>query len=234
MTENAVGGVGGASELEAVTSSRKVGTSPGDQMSRHLRRSLPVVLILLALPLEIASAQAAFGVIGGFNRARFTGSGAVDVTSRSAFLVGAVGDFPITETFSIRPELHLSAKGAEVRTVLGSSADGSVKTFALSYLQLPLLAQLRPAAGGSIRPHLFAGVSIGAALGCKLGTVDCDDIQEINQHGMDASVLMGGELGLNRIAFGVRYEAGIRAVDATVPGNEIYNGVISFTFRYMP
>jgi len=203
-------------------------------MPRHLRRSWPVVLILLALPLEIASAQAAFGMIGGFNRARFTGSGAVDVASRSALLVGAVGDLPITETFSIRPELHFSTKGAEVRTTLGSVADGSVKAFALSYVQLPLLAQLRPAAEGSIRPHLFAGVSVGALLGCKLGTVDCDDIQGINQHGMDASVLMGGELGLNRVAFGVRYEAGIRAVDATVPGNEIYNGVISFTLRYMP
>ncbi|MCY3611753.1 MAG: porin family protein [Gemmatimonadetes bacterium] len=203
-------------------------------MSRHLRRSLPIAMILLALPLEIASAQAAFGVIGGFNRARFTGSGAVDVASRSAFLVGAVGDFPITETFSIRPELHFSAKGAEVRTELGSGADGFVKAFALSYVQLPLLAQLRPQAGGSVRPHLFAGISVGAMLGCKLGTVDCDDIQEIHQHGMDASVLMGGEIGLSRVAFGVRYEAGIRAVDATVPGNEIYNGVISFTLRYMP
>lgn len=203
-------------------------------MSRHLRRALPVGLLLLALPLETVSAQAAFGVIGGFNRARFTGSGAVDVASRSAFLVGAVGDVPITETFSIRPELHFSTKGAEVRTVLGSGAEGSVKTFALSYVQLPLLAQLRPEAGGSIRPHLFAGVSVGAVLGCKLGTVDCDDIEEINQHGMDASVLMGGELGLNRVAFGVRYEAGIRAVDATVPGNEIYNGVLSFTLRFMP
>lgn len=203
-------------------------------MSRPLRRSLPVILTLLALPLEVASAQTAFGVIGGFNRARFTGSGAVDLASRSAFLVGAVGDFPITETFSIRPELHFSTKGAEVRTVLGSSADGSARTFALSYVQLPLLAQLRPQAGGSVRPHLFAGISVAALLGCKLGTEDCDDIPEINQHGMDASVLMGGELGLNRIAFGVRYEAGLRAVDATLPGNEIYNGVLSFTFRYMP
>ncbi|MDE2805079.1 MAG: porin family protein [Gemmatimonadota bacterium] len=203
-------------------------------MSRHLRRSLPIVLLLLALPLEIASAQVAFGVIGGFNRARFTGSGAVDVASRTAFLMGAVGDVPITETFSIRPELYFSAKGAEVRTALGPGAGGSVKTFALSYVQLPLLAQLRPQAGGSVRPHLFAGISVGAVLGCKLGTADCGDIQEINQHGMDASVLMGGELGVRRAAFGVRYEAGIRAVDATVPGNEIYNGVLSFTLRYMP
>ena len=198
-----------------------------------LARSAAGVLILLALPLEAASAQTAFGVIGGFNRARFTGSGAVDVASRTAYLVGAVGDFPITETFSIRPELYFSTKGAEVRTGLGSGADGPVKTFALSYVQLPFLVQLQPGSGGSVRPHLFAGVSVGAVLGCRLGTVDCDDIREINQHGMDAGVLMGGELEFGDIAFGMRYETGVRAVDATVPGNEIYNGVLSFTLKYM-
>lgn len=197
------------------------------------RKRVPLTLTLLVVPLASASAQSAVGLIGGVNRSRFTGSGAVDVASRTAFLVGLVGDFAISETFSIRPELLFSSKGAEVRTAVGAEADGPVKAFALPYIQLPLLAQLRPEAGGSLRPHLFAGISLGALLGCKLGTVDCDDIAEVNQHGMDTGVVVGGEVELTRIGFGVRYEAGVRAVDASVPGNEIYNGVVSFTARYM-
>ena len=179
-----------------------------------------------------AAAQPAFGVIAGLNRANFTGGGAVDVSPRTGPLIGFVGDIPVGPRFSVRPELHFSAKGSEVRTEAGDPADGPSKTFGVSYIQMPVLVQLRSASEGPVRPQLFGGLSAGVLLGCNLGSLDCADVEGIDQSGVDIGVVVGVELELGRIGVGARYEVGVRAVDASVPGNEIYNGVASLTARY--
>lgn len=195
----------------------------------------PLVLVaalVVAAPGQ-AAAQPAFGVIAGLNRASFTGGGAVDVSPRTSPMIGLVGDIPVGPRFSVRPELHFSAKGSEVRTEAGDPADGSSKTFGVSYIQMPVLVQLGPTPGGSVRPRLFGGLSVGALLRCSLGSLDCADVEGIDQRGADLGVVVGAELELGRIGVGARYEVGVRAVDASVAGNEIYNGVASFTARYM-
>ena len=198
-----------------------------------VRRGLFAAVVLLAATPSAALAQPAFGVIGGLNRANFSGSGAVDVTSRTTFLIGAVAELPVGETFAIRPELYFSAKGAQVNTPAGNPADGPMKAFSLRYIQMPVLAQLQTAPGGSVRPRLFGGLSVGALLGCKLGSQDCGDIEAIDHRRLDVGVLMGAEVEWQRVGLGARYEAGVRAVEASIPGNEISNGVVSFTIRYM-
>ena len=192
---------------------------------------LAAALAVAAVPCAVA-AQPVFGVIAGLNRANFTGGGAVDVSPRTSAMFGLVGDIPIGPRFSIRPELHFSSKGSEVRTEAGNPADGPNKTFGVSYIQMPVLVQLGPAPGGSGRLRLFGGLSAGVLLGCNLGSLDCADVEGIDQRGVDIGVVVGGELELGRIGVGARYEVGVRAVDASVPGNEIYNGVASLTARY--
>ncbi|MYB06710.1 MAG: PorT family protein [Gemmatimonadetes bacterium] len=179
-----------------------------------------------------AAAQPAFGVIAGLNRANFTGGGAVDVSPRTGAMIGLVGDIPVGPRFSVRPELHFSAKGSQVRTEAGDPADGPSKTFGVSYIQMPVLVQLRSASDGPVRPQLFGGLSAGVLLGCNLGSLDCADVEGIDQSGVDVGVVVGVELAMGRIGVGARYEVGVRAVDASVPGNEIYNGVASLTARY--
>ena len=196
-------------------------------------RTLVLAAALVVPASGEAAAQTAFGVIAGLNRANFTGGGAVDVSPRTSPMIGFVGDIPVGPGFSVRPELHFSAKGSEVRTEAGGPTDGSSKTFGLSYIQMPVLVQLRPASGGSVRPHLFGGLSFGALLGCSLGSLDCADVEGIDQRGVDVGVVAGAELEVGRIGVGARYEVGVRAVDASVVGNEIYNGVASLTARYM-
>ncbi len=196
-------------------------------------RGLRVVVTLLALSFSPVSAQLGFGVIGGLSRASFTGSGAIEVANRTAFLIGVMSDVPFGGTFSIRPELYVSSKGAEVNTTLGDYRLGPSKMFTLSYIQMPVLAQLRTAQGGSVRPHLFGGVSVGVLLGCELQGRDCDDIAQIDYRAFDIGVVVGGEAEWRGLGIGARYEAGVRAVEASTLGNEIYNGVLSFTVRYM-
>ena len=174
-----------------------------------------------------------FGVIGGLSRASFTGGGSGDVVARTTMMIGGVGDFAFGQMFSLRPELYFSDKGGRVETLLGDPRSGPTKLFKLPYIQLPLLAELRTSLGGMVRPHLFGGVSVGALLGCELEDTDCDDIEEVGHRAVDLGVLVGAEVEWSGVGIGVRYEAGIRAVEASVLGNELYNGVLSFTARYM-
>lgn len=196
---------------------------------RMVRAGLIVVSIACALPVPVASAQTTYGLIGGVQRTNFIGGGSGDYTWRTAYMVGVVGDYPLTETVSLRPELYYSSKGSSVKTERGDPGD---LAFRLSYVQLPLLAQLRTAPEGTFRPHMFLGVSVGALLHCRLAEQSCDDIADFNESRFDLSLLLGTEIETRGGAIGVRYEAGLRAVEATVGGNAIYNGVLSVTMRY--
>ena len=189
-----------------------------------------IAVTLITVPVAGAQAQTTFGLIAGLNRATFTGSGASDVSSRTAFMVGGVAEFSVTETFSIRPELYYSNKGSQVRTELGGIGQGSFK---LSYIQLPILAQLQTAGGGPLRTHLFSGVSFGLPLSCRLAHLGCDEIPQFDRHAIDPSVLVGFELEFLGVGIGVRYEAGLTSVRAQAPGNEIHNGVLSFTASHL-
>lgn len=200
---------------------------------RQLHRPILIGAILLAAPLSAASAQPAVGVMTGFSRASFTGGGSRDAVARTTFLFGGVGELAFGEMFSLRSELYFSEKGARVETLLGDPRTGPTKLFRVPYIQLPLLAQLRTSLGDHLRPHLFGGMSVGALLRCELAEEGCDEIEEIGYRSVDLGVLVGGELEWGGVAFGARYEAGIRAVEASVLGNELYNGVLSFTARYI-
>ena len=176
-----------------------------------------------------AVAQAPLSVIGGYQRTNFIGGGAGGFTWRTAYLVGVAGDFSLGETFSFRPELHYSSKGSVVKTELGEPGQAA---FRLSYLQVPLLGQLRTAPGGYLRPHMFGGVSFGFLLRCRLAEQSCGDIADFSQNRFDLGLVMGAELVGWGGGIGVRYEVGLRPVDARIQGNAIYNGALSVTFRY--
>ena len=196
-------------------------------------RSLLIAAILVAASVSPASAQLGLGIIGGVSRSGFTGSGAIEVSARTKLLIGVTGDVPFGETFSLRPELYVSTKGARLNTVLGDYGLGPSKVFGLTYVQMPILAQLRTAPGDALRPHLFGGLSVGTLLGCELQEEDCGDIEPIGHRTVDVGVVVGGELGWRDLGIGARYEAGVRAMEASMEGSEIYNGVLSFTVRYM-
>ncbi len=185
---------------------------------------------LAAIPLSAASAQVPVGLIGGIQRTNFIGGGSGDYTWRTAFMLGLMGDYPLGDTFSFRPELHYSNKGSAVKTELGRVSQAA---FRLSYLQMPLLGQLRTAPGGLFRPHLYGGVSVGLLLRCRLAEQACGDIADFNQNRLELGLVMGSEVEGWGGALGVRYEVGLRPVDSTVQGNAIYNGALSITFRYL-
>lgn len=185
--------------------------------------------LLAIAPAAAAVAQAPVSVIGGYQRTNFIGGGSGGFTWRTAYMVGVVGDFSLGETFSLRPELHYSSKGSVVKTERGEPGQAA---FRLSYLQAPLLVQLRTAPGEYLRPHMFGGFSLGFLLRCRLAEQACGDIADFSQNRFDLGLVMGAEVAGWGGGIGVRYEVGLRPVDASIQGNAIYNGALSVTFRY--
>ena len=192
------------------------------------RIAILAAVALLTGSAATAQAQAAFGVIGGISRATFTGGGSQGITWRTTFLAGAVGIVPLGEVLAIRPELHYATKGARAR--VGRTAADALE---LSYLELPVLLQVRTDPEILMRPQLYGGMSVGMLLGCRREEVDCDADPDFVGHTFSSSLVVGGEVEAFGTALGVRYEAGLNTVRAGLAGLEIVNGVLSLTVRYL-
>ena len=144
--------------------------------------------------------EISFGLKGGLNFALISGDGTDNFDGRFAFHVGAVSEIPITEKFSVQPELLYSSQGDK------GTFDGMDITFKLDYLNLPILAKYYVAE----RFSLEAGPQIGFLLSSKAegGGVSID-IKELFK-----SIDLGLGFGLgykleNGINFTGRFNAGI-------------------------
>lgn len=200
--------------------------SHGDEMRKPF--AMLAVLALLGVPAAGSEAQSRFGLIGGVGRATFTGGGAQGITWRTAVLVGGMADLPLGEAFSVRPELHFATKGSRRRA--DRTPEAALK---LSYLQLPVLLQVRSGSGVLLRPRLYGGVSFGFLLGCRREKASCENISALVTHAFDVALLIGGEVEFFGAGLGLRYEAGLASVTAPGPGLGIHNGVMSLTARYL-
>lgn len=175
-----------------------------------------------------ATAQVSMGVTAGLNRSALTGSGSSGADSRMGFMLGGTATVMVGEVFSLRPELYFSTKGSGFRT---GPANIDRRTLETTSLQLPLLVQLHTGPAGLLRPHLFAGVSMGVAVTCQIDGGPCSEETNLTRPALQAGVVMGAELELGATAVGVRYEAGLRPVGRFSWGTEIFAGVLSFTAR---
>ena len=197
-----------------------------------MRRRFGVLtaVALLAAPVSGTRAQTSVGLITGMGISTYSGSGASNVEWRTAFMGGGVAAFPVGETISIRSELYFSSKGSRVRTETGAVGENVLE---LSYLQVPILVQLRPPVAAVVRPHLFGGISLALPVRCTRDDVPCTDVEHLDVHSFDAGVLVGGEIEMFGIGIGARYEAGLNSVLPSVSGTEVNHGVLLFTGRYM-
>ena len=189
-----------------------------------------MAVALLAAPVSGTRAQTSVGLITGMGISTYSGSGAGNVEWRTAFMGGGVAAFPVGETISIRSELYFSSKGSRVRTETGAVGENVLE---LSYLQVPVLVQLRPPVAAVVRPHLFGGISLALPVRCTRDDVPCTDVEHLDVHSFDAGVLVGAEIEMFGIGIGARYEAGLNSVLPSVSGTEVNHGVLLFTGRYM-
>lgn len=102
-----------------------------------------------------------FGAKVGVNFASITGDMTEDLSGLTGFHIGGYVDIPVSEKFSVQPELQFSTQGAEENFEDEfEKEEGKIK---LNYLNIPVMAKFKVAEGFSVQ----AGPQIGFLLSAK-------------------------------------------------------------------
>lgn len=175
-----------------------------------------ILITVLAVFCSMANAQdeptkgsdIMFGLKAGMNFSMITGDDTDDFDGKVAFHIGAVAEFPLSEKFSIQPELMYSAQGDKGSFVEeGLKMDAELK---LDYLVLPVMAKYYVGDGFSLEAGPQIGFTVNSELSVKAEgmsvTVDLKDLVKDIDFGFGFGLGYKLENGLN---FSGRYNVGI-------------------------
>jgi opacity protein-like surface antigen len=107
------------------------------------------------------------GVKGGVNVSTVTGDGFTDPDHRTSFYGGLLAEAPITETFSLQPEVFYSRQGYD----LNENNDGADAEYQLDYIQVPVLLKVYLVDGLNIQ----AGPQFGFKVNEDINFPEADD-----------------------------------------------------------
>lgn len=195
----------------------------------HMRvLTVAAAIVMGGIP-AVATAQTSsadpirLGILGGVNSATVGGKDAEDADRLTAFLFGVSVLKPFGSGWGIRPELLYSRKGAEA-PIDDPDFTGKAK-IKIDYLDVPILVQYEGKTSGGVRPHVYAGPSVGFKVRCKLegtgagvtASMDCDDA-DLDIKSVDFAGVVGGGVALpigNHFAtLGVRYQHGFTDLES--------------------
>lgn len=80
-----------------------------------------------------------FGVKGGVNFTNLTSDGFEDNNSRTGFHIGVLAEIPVSDRFSVQPEVLYSTQGAEADRFFGTERVNG--EYQLDYIQVPVIAK---------------------------------------------------------------------------------------------
>ena len=180
--------------------------------------------------------QMRFGIKGGLNIANLYTSDAKSSDMLIGFNVGVFDKMPVSNFFTIQPELYITTKGATVN-YNNLLINGSAK-FNLTYIELPILfvANVNELFNVQFGPYVAYLVDGTVKNQSNLGIFDFEkNINIDNYNRIDAGVVVGAGLDFGAISLGARFNLGLTKVGKTqtilgtsytVPNAT--NGVINF------
>lgn len=159
---------------------------------------LIVAAAIFSLTSVYAQGDVKIGAKAGVNFASLTGDDE-GLEGKTSFHVGAVVEIPVSDVFSVQPELLFSDQGAKFEE------NNDVK-FNVGYLSVPIMAKYYVAEGFSLE----AGPQVGFLLSAKLK--DDNDSEDIKDElkGIDFGLGLGAGYRLdNGLNFNLRYNLGL-------------------------
>lgn len=118
-------------------------------MKRNVLLLFLVVFVSVAVKAQADQSLAQFGIKGGVNLATLTADDFEDgADSRTSFNVGILAELPLSDRFSIQPEVLYSSQGFDIQ----QNDDGDDLEYQLDYIQVPILAKI----------YLIKGLSVEA------------------------------------------------------------------------
>jgi opacity protein-like surface antigen len=182
------------------------------------------MIIVCASTFVVAKAQVSYGIKGGVNLSNIIGSDAEGAKAKVGFHVGAFSQIPVTDKFSIQPELLYSAQGAKYE----ASGEDDVKINS-GFLNIPVLAKYTAASGfyGETGPQLGFLMSAKAKQGD-----DKTDVKEFYKTTDFAWAFGIGYKSSSNVGVDLRYNLGLSRLDEEGEA-KVKNGVFQLGIFYV-
>ena len=132
------------------------------------------------------------------------------VGRRRGWTAGVFATVDFAGPFALRPELNFTQKGTRYRD--GGDERAPVRTFDLSYVELPVLASVRLSRWGRVTPVVFGGPALGLRVGTGEHRHDLDRRTAVSVVvGSGVDVRVDGER-IRALSLDARYQMGVREV----------------------
>ena len=146
-----------------------------------------------------------FGIKGGVNFSTFSGDGFSDFndeSARTAYHLGLLAEVPVSDRFSVQPEVLYSAQGFDI---IRREDNADIK-HQLDYVNIPVLAKFYLTDGFSLE----AGPQLGFIVNDQIGDGDNDvNFYDDGRNDLDVSLGLGASYKFNNFFLYGRYNAGL-------------------------
>lgn len=175
-----------------------------------------IVLVLLSFS---AKAQY-FGIKGGLNFSNLNVDNVSDKNMRSGYHFGAYANLPITQGFSIQPEVLYSTKGNKANYKFGPiSEDVTTK---LNYIDVPILAVIRLGDMAQLEVGPYFGLLVNSKLKYEGAFEGSDDLDNDAFKTLDYGIAAGFAVNLSFLQIGARYNYGLQEIQDSNSAKLIY------------
>ncbi len=194
-----------------------------------MKKLFIIAVITLGVTIGANAQKIRFGAKAGVSISKITGDDLGDLNMRTSLLIGGVAEIPISDKFSVQPEILYSAQGAKK----DSEGVGAELVYKLDYINVPVMAKYYIIEGFSIE----AGPQIGFLISSKIdweaeGESGSEDIEYLKSVDFGLNFGLGYKLD-NGLNFGARYNLGLSNLnDFDNSDNNIKNSVIQISVGY--
>ncbi|TVZ51852.1 porin family protein [Dokdonia sp. Hel_I_53] len=208
-----------------------------------MKKIVLAVVALLGVVTVQAQDEVSFGVKGGVNFAKLQGDDVEDADGRTGFHLGAIVEIPVTEKFSVQPEVMYSQQGLQSEFEDGNTTSES--KLKLDYINVPILGKYYVAEGLSLEAGPQFGFRAKAEQEFESSTtsggvtVESEGTENIEDSiaGFDMGAAIGAGYELNTgLFFQARYVIGLSNVDDSDEGglfeDDLTNSNLQFSVGF--
>jgi hypothetical protein len=181
-----------------------------------------------------AQGEIQFGVKAGVNFAKLTGDAVEDADGRTGFHIGGVVEIPVSEKFSVQPELVYSQQGLQSKYDFdGTSVEEKLK---LDYINIPVMAKFYVSDGFAIEAGPQFGFKMNAKYEVEGGGESFEEDAE-NVSGFDLGIGAGVSYKMDTgLFFQARYMFGLSNVNGDEEegfDDNLTNSVLGLSIGFM-
>lgn len=188
-------------------------------MKSFLLACITSIALLLGTSYKTVSAQntssPSIGIKGGLNYSSLNFSFTAWDKPKTGYHLGAFVNLPLSDRFSIQPELLYSTKGTRVPYRITDWLDGQV-ALDLRYLDLPVMGQVKLGRFAHIEAGPYASLLLDAKLkhGSTIPFLNFSyDLPNDVFSRLDYGLAAGAGMDLGHLGVGVRYNYGLGKVE---------------------